>query len=999
MHRKIFYFLMILALSSSLTLAQKGKIKGKVTDLQTGDVLIGATVQIAGTTYGAQTGADGDYLIQNLDPGNYDLKVSYIGYKTMTFKGIRVNSDLNTYYDVKLPSDEITVNTVEVYAERKLIQKSEAASSTIKTADDIKSLPTRSITTVINMTAGVTAVSGVSTSIRGGRSGQTAYYLEGVQNTNPMSMGQNVGVGFDAVEEVSVQTGGLSAEYGNANSGVIRQNLKSGGTQLKSSFEYMTDNVTFMSLKDMYAGKKALGQYPSGYNESSFSLSGPLFSNDVRFFTNLNYTSSRGGSQYPTEPYDFGKVWWNTTPANKRDTIDLAWHAGALQKFMNQSISSTTTMNFDIGDFRVRLTGIFGYNWQNTGASGFGNQYNTRGNKFYSWTQAYSARFTHILSGSMFYELNFSYNYGHSVNRDQYLGEDWENFGSLRANTAAGANWTKDARDIALGYNDSLGTYAAPRARAVWASTWNGPDAITATYNTAKNWGLTVSGTLNINIGKEHSIRLGGEYRTYSSRNWNPNSLYGQVAWAKSLQNMVTTYPTRTLDDLKTELRQLNYFGGNGYDANGNEVNDDFDGPNTPIFASAFITDAIEYEDLIITLGLRYDYINPNSMKLVDPTNPQLGVTQTASGFVINPAGWEKVTASTTVSPRINIVFPVTEKTKFRATYGNYVQMPNLSQMYVRPLTFLRQLSDGFFRTNAALNMRPTRTTTYEVGLEQEVTDFLAIQLTGYYRDIKDELVNIRQDVSRDCPWQAYITYGNGDFATTKGIELNLNMRRYQRLLLNGSFSYSDARGTGSNPNSNLGIIGAPIEGQTFVPQYIAPLNYNVPVKGTLNIDYRFGLDEGGPVFSGFGVSLLMSYQNGHPYTRGYGSSNQLGTSESGSGDARSRTALEPLNSSYTPNITTADARIDKQFRIWDRILGTVYLRINNVFNIRNIYNVWVKSGSAYDNGYLSDPSESGLQRISYGETWYAWQKHLLEYNNGFIGQPRTFVLGFRLDY
>lgn len=141
MHRKIFYFLMILALSSSLTLAQKGKIKGKVTDLQTGDVLIGATVQIAGTVYGAQTGADGDYLIQNLDPGNYDLKVSYIGYKTMTFKGIRVNSDQTAYYDITLPSDDIQVNTVEVVAERKLIQKSEAASNTIKTADDIKSLP------------------------------------------------------------------------------------------------------------------------------------------------------------------------------------------------------------------------------------------------------------------------------------------------------------------------------------------------------------------------------------------------------------------------------------------------------------------------------------------------------------------------------------------------------------------------------------------------------------------------------------------------------------------------------------------------------------------------------------------------------------------------------------------------------------------------------------------------------------------------------------------
>ncbi len=995
MHRKIFYFLMILALSSTVMFAQKGKIKGKVTDLQTGDVLIGATVQIVGTTYGAQTGADGTYLIQNLDPGDYDLKVSYIGYKTMTFLKIRVNSDLTSYEDFKIPPDDIQVNTVEVVAETKLIQRSEASSSTIKTADDIKSLPTRSITSVINLAAGVTPVSGIGTSIRGGRTGQTAYYLEGVQNTNPVSMGQNVGVGFDAVEEVSVQTGGLSAEYGNANSGVIRQNLKSGGSELKASLEYITDNVTFMSLNDMYAGKKALGQYPTGYNETSFSLSGPLYSNDVRFFTNLDYSSSRGGSQYPFEPYDFGKVWWNNTPAAQRDTIDLAWHAGALRKYMAQSLSSTTTMNIDLGDFRIRLSGILGTNWSNTSASGSGNIYNSRGNNYNYWSQAYTARFTHILSSSMFYEVNLAYNYNHYVNRDQYLGEQWQLFGDSLANAQAGANWTKTHRDSLNGYYGRYAPYGGPRPRQVWAYTWNGPDAITTSYYKGDGWGFSASAALNLNIGKQHSIKIGGEYRTYSSTYWQPGL---QTTWAQALANLVRQNPTTPVDQLKTQLRAMNYYGGNGYDLNGNAVTDDFDGAFTPIFAAAYITDAIEYEDLIINIGLRYDYMNPNSMKLVDPTNPQLGANLTTSPMSINPAGWEKVTPSSTVSPRINIVFPVTEKTKFRATYGNYVQMPNLSQMYYRPIQFIRDLSSGYFQTYGALNMRPTRTTSYEIGLEQEVTDFLAVQLTGYYRDIKDELANYRQKVSRDCPWQDYITYTNQDFATTKGIELNLNMRRYQRLLLNGSFSYSDARGTGSNPNSNLGIIGAPLEGQTFIPQYIAPLNFNVPVKASLNIDYRFGLDEGGPVFSGFGVSLLVNYQNGHPYTRGYGSSAQLGTS-TGSGDARSRTAIEPLNSSYTPNITTADARIDKQFRIWDRLLGTVYLRINNVFNITNIYNVYVKSGSAYDDGYLSDPSESGIQRAQYGETWYAWREHLLQYNNGFISQPRTFVLGFRLDY
>lgn len=1002
MHRKIFYFLMILALSSTLVMAQKGKIKGKVTDMQTGDVLIGATVAIVGTSYGAQTGADGDYLIQNLDAGDYDLKVSYIGYKTITFKGIRVNSGQDAYESFKLPSDEITVNTVEVVAERKLIQKSEAATNTIKTADDIKSLPTRNINTIINLTAGVANVQGVTTSFRGGRGNQTSFYLEGVQNTNPFSMAQNVGVSIDALEESSVQTGGMTAEYGNANSGAVRQTLRSGGSTFRASIEYITDNITFMSLEDMYNGKKALGAHPTGYNETSLTLSGPILTNDVRFFTNLNYSVDRNGGngptggQLPEEPYNFGLVFYEATAANQRDTVPLAWNAGAgMRKNMWQNLTSTTTLNLDLSkEFLVRLTGILQYNWSNTTASGFGSRFNSRGNDFQFWSQAYTARLTHILSTSMFYEINLAYNTNHQVNRDPYLGEQYELYGDSVANANAGAIWTRSSQDVALGWT---GRFRGPRQYGVWNQAWNKDYTVSTAYGIQSNWGFSASGTLNLNIGKEHSIRLGGEYRTYQNRNWTPPT---QNNFATLLNNAVLNEPGTDVEVLKARIRANQYFGGRGYDANGNEATDDFNGAYTPVLASAFINDAIEYEDLIINVGLRYDYIDPNSMKLVDPSNPQLGADLSGDVMAINPAGWTKVTPSSTVSPRISVIFPVTEKTRFRASYGNYVQMDRLNIMYQQtPLNFIRQLQSGFFQTYGALDMRPTRTTSYEVGIEQEITDFLAIQVTGYYKDIKDELTNVRQNVSRECPWGSYITYANGDFATTKGIDLNINMRRYQRLLINGSFSYSDARGTGSNQNSNLGIIGAPIEGQLFVPQYIAPLQFNVPIKATLNFDYRFGLDEGGPVLSGLSFSLLMQYQNGHPYTRGYGSSAQLGDSRANTGDARSRTALEPLNASYTPNLITADARIDKQFRIFDKLLGTVYLRIANVFNIRNVQNVYVKSGSAYDDGYLSDPTESGQQRAQYGETWYNWQKHLLDYQNGFIDQPRTFILGIRLDY
>ena len=93
-------------------------IQGKIIDSKTGGPLIGANVIIIGTSQGAATDFEGNYLIQNIDANFIDFKVSYIGYKIKTIENIQL-SELITRLDISLETDVVSIMGVEVQAEVK----------------------------------------------------------------------------------------------------------------------------------------------------------------------------------------------------------------------------------------------------------------------------------------------------------------------------------------------------------------------------------------------------------------------------------------------------------------------------------------------------------------------------------------------------------------------------------------------------------------------------------------------------------------------------------------------------------------------------------------------------------------------------------------------------------------------------------------------------------------------------------------------------------------
>lgn len=1004
MPRKIIYFLLFLALSCLTMAATKGRIKGKIVDATNGEPLIGANVTIIGTSMGAATDIEGEYVILNIEAGVYDLKVSYLGYQTQTLRGIRVNADLTSYQDFSLSSEDISTATVEIIAKKPLIKKDATNAVRMATSEDIEALPVRGVNDVIALQAGVVRTNGDIT-IRGGRADEVGYYLEGVSINNPMNGGRAVTLSQDAIEEVQVQTGGYTAEFGNANAGIIRTQLKSGGSTFKASFEHITDNITFKSSDDAFDGEKRLGAHWFGYDETSFSLSGPLWGNKIKFFGNVNYQFRRDADPHAFPEINIGMI-GEKTPAEggSGDSLNLVLNAGPQRGERDQHYTYTGTLTFDFNPILVRLTGT--YTDRELDVADFPVEAieNDRKSVDYMTNGSFNLKVTHVLSPTMYYELSGGYFHSSFDREDIYLDDNYWAYGDSVANANAGVIFHRSEEDMRQ--DSRHGRFVGPYSKSIMGFSFAAPGQLVAAHQKNERNNITFKGTFNLSIGKIHSIRLGAEYTRYTMRSWGTGAIGSQTSLAGVFDTQRGLDDNANLSDDELRRKILINRGVNnyGYDVLGNETDEDgLLAPHKPVFASAFIQDKIEYEDIILNLGLRYDYIDVDNKQLLDPSRPELSVVKNTGDLI--EEGWVDVPTFSEVSPRIGISFPITDNTVFHAQFGKFVQQSRLSDIYQGYYRSGYEFRQSYaFLNPVGKDIKPTRTTQYELGFSQQLSDYISLDISGYYKDIKDQTVFTKQETAVGSPFPEYYTLTNGDYATTKGLEIVVRMRRNAGLAFNASISFQDARGTGSNPTSNAGIIGAPLDPDNiFVPKFVAPLDFNNSVTANFNVDYRFAEEENIPSFlHNFGVSVLGRYNSGHPYTRGRGVPDL-------EGDQRGRIPVESLNASVTPSVFTVDLRVDKTFHIYDKLSANVYVRVLNLFDTKVVENVFLRTGASDDNGYLTDPELVGNKIDQYGEQFIDVYRAINlgryeEYRgstggNHLFGSPRQIMLGVRLEY
>jgi hypothetical protein len=259
MMRRLLLLLALFLSTSSYLFSQQGSLQGKIFDKTTNESLAFASVIIesGGKNYGGTTSDEnGKYKIAAIPPGTYDVKASYMGYHPYVMKGVSIQADAIRFLNIDMTSLNIQLKEIEITWKPPLIDKGNTSSQVTMTSEQIEKLPSRSADAVAATVAGVfTDENGNIGGIRGQRSSGNVTYIDGVRVIGSGSLPQS------ALDQVTVITGGLPAQYGDATGGVINITTKGPSRHFGFGAQYQTNELIDRSHSNL------LG----------LSLTGPLF--------------------------------------------------------------------------------------------------------------------------------------------------------------------------------------------------------------------------------------------------------------------------------------------------------------------------------------------------------------------------------------------------------------------------------------------------------------------------------------------------------------------------------------------------------------------------------------------------------------------------------------------------------------------------------------------------------------------------------------------------
>ncbi len=1006
MKERMLLVAVLLAGIFSSALASNGKITGRVTDSDTKEPLIGVNIIIVGTSYGAATDIEGRFSVLNVPPGAYDLRATYIGYQGQTISGLRVNADLTTETDFQLRPTTMELAPVVIVAERPLVNKSATNAVRILTSEDLGQLPVRGIQGVVALQPGI-VLQNNNVYIRGGRADEVGYFVEGANTRNVMDGTNTSTIIPEALEEFQVQAGGYNAEYGGANAGILRQTLRSGTPKFSGSLGVETDNFTKQN-------EQRLGTYSYGYSNYILTLSGPIYGDKVKFFV-------AGENQFDRDTRV--QFWKGFRFGNERGLGDLNGNGIIDGPLPNSSIAKDSVDHFELmpgnipGSSRNRFTGngtlTFDFKPIIVRVGATMSRQKQQGTSLpvenifvlnrlpitETSNLLVSTKFSYSVSPTVLAEVNVFYGDNRSKTYDPDLGDNF----LLYRDSIANAQYGYKFRNYTTGPQDYI-LYGFPFRR-------EGSPRTTFAKNKQMRFGGSADVTAQ--VGGVHELKAGLSFESYLVRNYSEAGTF-------------LTYYVSNPDVPRTPGRIRDYQtwvngGGHsnyGYDVYGNEISTPFntddpstiDGPKRPQFLAAYAQDKIEFSDLIINAGLRFDRFDMNDFVFVDdPTTP--GVVESPENpsvdqqtFEYKATGIKKVTPFQALSPRVGFSFPVSDRTVFHVQFGKFIQAPALNNIYISRSSQAVTFQGGNYRPNpVGQGLDPERTTQYEIGFTQQFAENASFDITGFYKDIRGQIQIVRQTVSPNSVASAYNTLANGDFATTKGIEVTVRLRRISRFQAQLNYTFSDAKGTGSVTNGAVSTI----ENGTQYPTVISPLDFNQSHRGALNIDFRFAENDGGPILERLGANMLFSFNSGHPFTLSTGGAGQQGP-ENGAlieNDARASIPVEAIGQSTTPWNTSLDLRVDKTVALGS-LDANFYIYVQNLLNTKNVINVYRRSGNAEDDGYLNNPELSGAVVAGNGPQYVEMYKAINLQNgqayrrvtgNDLWGSPRQIRFGMKL--
>ena len=380
---------------------------------------------------------------------------------------------------------------------------------------------------------------------------------------------------------------------------------------------------------------------------------------------------------------------------------------------------------------------------------------------------------------------------------------------------------------------------------------------------------------------------------------------------------------------------------------------------NHPYQLAAYFQDKIELDYLIINVGLRFDYFQPDANVLKDPTN----IAQLDTLTPPYPGSFfYKASAKSQFSPRIGISYPITDKGAVHISYGHFFQVPPFDYLYRNPdfripLTGTFPATVGNIIGNA--DLKPQQTVMYEIGLQQEIFTNFGINITAYYKDIRN-LLGTELFVKNN--FRKFAEFINTDYGAVSGFTLSFEKKFSDGFSANIDYTYQVAKGNASDPNDafNKAQASPPVEANKF----LVPLDWDR--RNSLNFTFSAGEPED------YLASLVGRLGTGLPYTPSL--QNQ-------------RTGLE--NSDNRPDYFNVDLYLTKYLKL-DGFNLSIFAKIYNLFDTATEINVFGDTGRA---GYTLDLTRA--QSAPRGDNTLAQ----FFTRPDFYSSPRQVILGAQLDF
>jgi outer membrane receptor protein involved in Fe transport len=956
-----------LLLAVSVVPAQTpGKISGVLKDQQTGEPLVGANISVLGTKMGGVTDAEGTYFILNVAPGAYDVQASMVGYQRTIDRGSIVNSGRTTTVNFVLKATAIEQDAVIVQATRPDVEREKTSTSVILRSDDVAGLAgMRDVNDVIGLAADIT-----DGHFRGGRSNEEYYTLQGMGIVNPLDASAAFRPIMSAVEEIEVVTSGFGAQYGNAQSGVVNISMKEGKPdkwrgRIESRMRAPGLKYFGPSVYDMSANP-----YMQKLSDPNFWLHGDASTGNQPL---INWvTSDYGGDtsvaiQIGQTIYalatqkDMNKKYWKSQidysvegafggPLDEGMTMFLAGRSEVTNPLVpteepDKKMQVMGNIVFDLGSSSaLRLSSGYQYQYTNVLGTGTG---------FYQWlwdrilgisyqkntNLQVGARFTKMISPESFYEIKLN---------------------GLQTNNQIGTSpWYDTITDAVR--NMETGTAIVTRTM----------NFMFYPNMTGKSFFYLANNMSNFTSEKTTTLSLDASFTSQVTRSHLINGGIQGSLYALDVNNITNIASKGSI----TQKRFTAY----------------------PMELGAFIQDKMEFEGMIANIGLRWDLWHSNNEYYTDQFDPF--VLRDAAGnptlyYDANNAPKEKSKAIGRLQPRVGVSFPVSTSTVFHLNYGSFMQRPSFQYVIGSTAKFPPPPTTATVNSLGNPRLQPQVTNSYDVGVMQGLTEGFTLDVSGYYKDIKDL---IEQAVFTNMSsGTSYFSYFNRDYADVRGFRIALAKRRGA---FTGSINYQFSVATGKSASASnapvsitkdlFGNVSTDLV--TKVPIKDVLLNFDRTHNLIVNLAYTTG-EEFGPEILGMypldrmTASINSFVRSGRPYTP---SSN-----------------ANDVNGRRTPSEWNTNLRVSKVIPHFFGTTAMVYMEVFNLFNDKIYsYNYLFNTANKvdqnanlanYENFAWDDPAHGVLywddQNIG---SAYGVNHEFLLYENA----PRAFYFGIAIDF